>query len=75
MKEYEITLKYCNACGGTAHPQTSFEEAELANTDDYIRRKHSKDFHLFTKEVLSSGQIVYKFDNGSVMYTYEFTEL
>ena len=75
MKEYEIVAKYCNACGGTSHPQTSFEEAELANTDDYVRMKHSKDFDKFTKEILSNGQIVYKFDNGSVMYSYEFTEL
>ena len=75
MKEYEIVAKYCNACGGAAHPQTSFEEAELANTDDYVRMKHSKNFEKFTKETLPNGQIVYKFDNGSVMYSYEFTEI
>lgn len=75
MKEYEIVAKYYNACGGAAHAQTTFAEAELANTDDYIRTKHSKEFPHFTKEVLPSGQIFYKFDNGSVTYTYEFTEL
>ena len=75
MKEYEIVAKYYNACGGRSHPQTSFEEAELADTDAYIRRKHTKDFHKFTKETLDDGRIFYKYDTGSVMYTYEFTEL
>ena len=75
MKEYEIVAKYCNACGGASHPQTSFDEAELENPDDYVRMKHSRDFDRFIKEILPGGQTVYKFDNGSVMYSYEFTEL
>lgn len=75
MKEYEITAKFCNACAGSSRPQTFFEEAELENTDDYVRTKHGRDFEKFTKEVLSDGQIVYRYDNGSVMYIYEFTEI
>ena len=75
MKEYEIVVKYWNACGGAAYAQTSFDEAELVSTDDYVRMKHSRDFDRFTKEILPSGQILYTFDNGSVMYSYEFTEL
>lgn len=75
MKEYEIVAKFCNACAGSSRPQTFFEEAELENTDDYVRMKHSKDFDRFSKEVLPNGQIIYRYDNGSVTYTYEFTEL
>ena len=75
MKEYEIVVKFCNACAGASRPQTYFEEAELENTDDFVRMKHGKDFDKFSKEILSSGQIIYKYDNGSVMYAYEFTEL
>lgn len=75
MKEYEIVAKFLNACAGSSRPQTFFEEAELDNTDDFVRMKHSKDFDKFAKEVLPNGQIVYKFDNGSVTYIYEFTEL
>ena len=75
MKEYEIVVKFCNACAGSSRPQTYFEEAELENTDDFVRMKHRNDFDKFSKEILSSGQIVYKYDNGSVMYSYEFTEL
>jgi hypothetical protein len=37
--------------------------------------KHGKDFEKFSKEMLPTGQIVYKYDNGSVMYAYEFTAL
>ena len=75
MKEYEIIAKFCNACAGSSRPQTFFEEAELNNTDDFVRMKHSKDFNQFKKEVLSDGRILYTYDNGSVTYSYEFTEL
>ena len=67
--------KFLNGCAGAAHPQTFFEEAELASTDDYVRTKHGKDFEKFQKEVLSNGQILYTYDNGTVTYIYEFTEL
>lgn len=75
MKEYEIVAKFCNACAGSSRPQTFFEEAELASTDEYVRMKHSREFDKFTKEVLADGRIVYRYDNGSVTYSYEFTEL
>lgn len=67
--------KYCNACAGSSRPQTFFEEAALDSTDDFVRIKHGKEFDQFTKEILAGGQIVYRYDNGSVMYVYEFTEL
>ena len=75
MKEYEIVATYLNGCAGAAYPQTSFEEAELADPDDFVRSKHGKDFDKFVKEVLPTGQILYTFDNGTVTYSYEFTEL
>lgn len=75
MKEYEIAATFLNGCAGAAHPQTFFEEAELANTDDFVRARHSRDFDKFVKEIKEDGQIVYTFDNGTVTYIYEFTEL
>jgi len=75
MKEYEIVAKFLNGCAGAAHPQTSFTEATLANTDDFVRMKHGKDFEKFRKEILPTGQVVYTYDNGTVTYVYEFTEL
>ena len=75
MKEYEIVAKFLNGCAGAAHPQTFFEEAELANTDDFVRMKHGADFAKFVKEVLEDGRILYTYDNGTVCYIYEFTEL
>lgn len=75
MKEYEIVATFLNGCAGAAHPQRFFEEAELASTDDFVRMKHGRDFDKFLKEVLPNGQVVYTFDNGTVTYIYEFTEL
>ena len=75
MKEYEIVTTYLNGCSGAAHPQTSFEETELENTDSFIQTKHGKDFDRFQKEVSEDGRIVYTFDNGTVRYIYEFTEI
>ncbi len=75
MKEYEIVAKFYNACGGSSRPQTFFEEAEISSTDDYVRTKHGREFDKFKKEISADGQIVYTYDNGSVTYVYEFTEL
>ncbi len=75
MKEYEIVAKFLNGCAGAAHPQTYFEEAELSSTDDYVRTKHGVDFAKFVKEVLDDGRILYTYDNGTVCYIYEFTEI
>ena len=75
MKEYEIVAKFLNGCAGAAHPQTYFEEAELSSTDDFIRTKHGKDFDKFVKETNENGQIIYTYDNGTVCYINEFTEL
>lgn len=75
MTEYEIVAKFCNACAGSSRPQTFFEEAELANPDDYVRQKHSRDFCNFQKTTQPDGRILYTYDNGSVMYSYEFTPL
>ena len=75
MKEYEIVAKFLNGCAGAAHPQIFFEEAELAGTDDYVRTKHGKEFDKFQKEILPNGQILYTYNNGTVCYIYEFTEL
>ncbi len=75
MKEYEIVATFLNGCAGEAYPQTDFTEAELADTDGYVRGKHGKDFDKFQKEVRPNGQIVYTFNNGTVTYIYEFTEL
>ena len=74
MKEYEIAFTYLNGCAGTAYPQTTFEEAELADPADYVRRKHGQDFGKFEKEVRPNGQIVYAW-RGTVTYIYEFTEV
>jgi hypothetical protein len=74
MKEYEIAITFLNGCAGAAYPQTSFDEAELTNTDDYIRAKHGKGFDKFQKEVRPKGQTVYTYNSG-VSYIYEFTEL
>ena len=75
MAEYEIVAKFLNGCAGAAHPQTCFEEAELENTDSFVRSKHGKDFDKFIKETTEDGRIVYTYDNGTVTYIYEFTEL
>lgn len=75
MQEYEIVAKFLNGCAGASRPQTFFEEAELASTDDYVRMKHGRDFEKFKKESLPDGHTVYTFDNGTVTYIYEFTEL
>ena len=74
MKEYEIMCKYINGCGGEEYPLISFEEAELADPDDFVRGKHGRYFDRFTKEILPSGRIRYVWNEG-VTYIYELSEI
>ena len=74
MKEYEIVLKYLNGCAGEAHPQITFNEAELNDPAEYVRSKHGKDFEKFTREDLPDGKVLYSYV-GTVCFFYEFTEL
>ena len=74
MKEYEITCTFLNGCAGAAYPQPSFAAAALADPADYIRRRHSRDFDKFEKEIRPDGRIVYTW-RGTVTYIYEFTEI
>ena len=75
MQEYEIVYTYLNGCAGAAYPQTTFDEAELADPADYIRTHHGRDFDKFIKEELSDTRVRYTFDNGTLTYIYEFTRL
>ena len=75
MKDYEIVMTFLNGCAGAAYPVTSFEEAQANSPEEYLQAKHGKDFAMFTKEILPSGQALFTFDNGTVTYLYEFTEL
>lgn len=75
MKEYEIVARFYNACGGSSRPQTFFEEAELNAPEDYVRTKHGKDFDKFSREISPEGEIVFRYDNGSICYVYAFTEI
>ena len=72
--EYEIVCTFLNGCAGAAYPQTTFEETEIASPEDYLRRKHGKDFEQFVKETQPDGKIVYAY-RDTVTYIYEFTEL
>ncbi len=74
MKEYEIVFTYLNGCAGSAYPQTSFEEAALADPADYVRRKHGKDFDKFVRETGEDGQTIYAW-RGVMTYIYEFSEI
>ena len=75
MKDYEIISTYLNGCSGAAYPITGFDEATVASPEDYIRAKHGAEAQQFLKESLPDGKTVYKFDNGTICYIYEFTEL
>ncbi len=75
MKEYEVVAKLYNACAGAGRPQTFFEEVALENPDDYVQAKHGGDFSKFIKKILPDGQICYHYENGTITYCYEFTEV
>lgn len=72
--EYEIVCTFLNGCAGAAYPQTTFEEAEITGPEDYLKKKHGKDFERFVKEERPDGKTVYAY-RDTVTYIYEFNEL
>ena len=72
--EYEIVCTFLNGCAGAAYPQTTFEEAEIASPEDYLKKKHGKDFEHFVKEVQPDGKIAFTY-RDVVTYIYEFNKL
>lgn len=74
MKEFEVVYTYLNGCAGAAYPQKTVEEVEAESADAYIRAKHSVDYDKFTKET-DGDTTVYRYDNGTVTYIYELTEI
>ena len=74
MKEYEVLYTYLNGCAGAAFPQKTVEEVEAASAEAYLRGKHPVDFEKFTREE-NGDTTVFRFDNGTVTYISEFTEI
>ncbi len=74
MREFEVVFTYLNGCAGEAHPITTIEEMELTSPESFLEEKFGKDFPLFEKEVLSPTQTRFRFDNGTMVYIYEFNE-
>lgn len=74
MKEYEIVSTFLNGCAGEAYPIKDFDEAELRDPADYIRKKHPVDHDKFTREE-NGDTTIFRFDNGTLCYIYEFTEI
>ena len=74
MKEYEIVCTFLNGCAGEAHPQITFDEAELNDPAEYVRARHGREAEKFTRETLPDGKTVFRYEN-TIRYIYEFTEL
>ncbi len=75
MKEYEVVFTYLNGCAGEAFPTTTIEEMEIQSPESFLKEKFGKDFPGFTCEILSPTQSRWKFDNGTLVYIYEFNEI
>ncbi len=71
MKEYEVVLTYLNGCAGEAHPVTTIEEMVLESPEGFLKEKFGKDYPSFVQE--EPGK--FRFDNGCVVYIYEFNEI
>lgn len=74
MKEYEVVYTYLNGCAGAAFPQKTVEEVEAESPEAYIRAKHPVDRDKFVKEE-RGDTVIYRYDNGTVTYIYEFAEI
>ncbi len=74
MREFEVVFTYLNGCAGEAYPTTTIEEMELESPESFLKEKFGKDFPLFTKEILGPNQTRFRFDNGTLVYIYEFNE-
>ena len=53
----------------------SREDADQLSVDSHLKAAAANNAGKFKKEILPDGRILYTLDNGSVTYSYEFTEI
>ena len=75
MREYEITLTYCNGCAGAARPVISIFEAASDSPEAFLQEKHGRDAKKFRWESQPDGRTVCIWSNEVITYCYEFTEI
>jgi len=71
--KYEMVLEIYNSCSRNKMRDIFFEEREIANTEDFIRKEEPG--CTFEREVLSDGTEEYYVQTADMRKKYSFTPL
>lgn len=75
MKEYEVMKEIINACGGSRGADRSIDEIEANSPQEYIKKKHPKDYQNAKSEQLENGDTCITLGEKEIIYRYIFSEL
>ena len=75
MKEYEVVWEIFNLCSNNQMRDVFIEEAEIADTEQYVKNKFAGKEVTYEKSVLENGTVIYYIMTSGIHQRMSFTEI
>lgn len=75
MKEYEAVWEIFNECANNQMRDVFFEELQLEDPEEYLRKKFEGKEVSWEKTVLEDGTLVFDILTSGIRQRYTFTEI
>ena len=75
MKEYEVVWEIFNLCSNNQMRDVFIEEAEIADTEQYVKNKFAGKEVTYEKSVLENGTVICDIMTCGIHQRMSFTEI
>lgn len=75
MKEYEVVWEIFNLCSNNQMRDVFIEEVQIADIEEYVKKKFAGKEVSYEKSVLENGTIVYDIMTSKIKQRMSFTEI
>ncbi|MCD2492998.1 hypothetical protein LQE92_10195 [Lacrimispora sp. NSJ-141] len=75
MKFYEVVWEIFNQCSNNQMRDVLFDEVELDDPEDYVKKKFKGKEVSYEKEILEDGTVIFHIDASGIRERCTFTEI
>ncbi|QNM06540.1 hypothetical protein [Qiania dongpingensis] len=75
MKFYEVVWEIFNQCSNNQMRDVLFDEVELDDPEDYVKKKFKGKEVSYEKEILEDGTVIFHIDASGIKERCTFTEI